>query len=205
MVRGMRGTAGLVLASGVVAGMVLSGCASGAAGPVAAGGSVPPSSPSASPSGAPSASASASVDAGPRPCVGLAVVQLAGDDGAAGTIVVRVQVTNGGAGACTISGYPDFTLTVGAGPVRSVTLVHGQLGGPFAAPATTLTLTPGGHAGFFVAYSNRTASGDGSCDTADRLHLAQPGSAPAVGPVQIPLCQDTLRVSAYVPSDQLTF
>ncbi len=204
MVRGIGWTAGLAL----LAGLALSGCATGAGAPVA-GGSALPSSPasvsaSASPSAAP-APASPSLDAGPRPCAALAVAQLPGDDGAAGTIVVRIQVTNGGTGPCTISGYPDFTLTVHSA-AHPVTLVRGQLGGPFAAPATTLTVAPGGHAGFFVAYSNRTDSGDGSCVTADQLRLTQPGSAsPSVGPVQLPLCQDTLRVSAYVPSGQLTF
>jgi hypothetical protein len=84
--------------------------------------------------------------------------------------------------------------------------VHGHLQGPFASPVMTVPLAPGGKAGFFLAYSNRQASGGGDCDLATKLRLRLPGQlTEVVGPVEIPVCAPTVPVSAFVPAGALAF
>lgn len=138
------------------------------------------------------------------PASALTLAQVPGDDGAAGTIVVRVRVTNTSSRACTVRGYPAFNLNVLL--TVPMTIEHGGLGGPFASPVTTVRLAPhGGSAGFYLAYSNRTANGNGPCAMASRMHLRLPGQAtPVSGPVQIEVCEPTLRVSAFVRGSDLT-
>src|SRR5215475_5511496 len=72
----------------------------------------------------------------------LAVTQLPGGEGAAGTIAVTIRLTNTGSTACTLRGYPSFTLT-GGGRTLPAQVIHGNLGGPFDTPVTTVTLAPG--------------------------------------------------------------
>jgi hypothetical protein len=205
----------------VLAGAALAGCKVNLGTPSAAGTPKPDTSQSAGPSAGPGAGATGTPAPGgstsptgnpsvrPCPATALTLAQRPGNDGAAGTIVVTVLVTNRSARACTLRGYPVFTLTAHSASLsrdidEPVTLRHGELGGPFAKPVTTVTLAPGGKAGFLVAYSNRTASGDGGCDLATKLHLRLPGeTVTVVGPVEIQVCIPTLRVSAFLPAAQL--
>jgi hypothetical protein len=139
----------------------------------------------------------------------LSLAQLPGQDGAAGTIVVKIRITNVSGRACVLGGYPNFRLTapsasMGTDVNETISLVDGGLGGPFATPPASLTLAPNGTAGFLVAYSNRTGTGAGGCDLASKLHLMLPGQSVAVvGPVQIQVCVPTMHVSAFLPGSQL--
>lgn len=137
--------------------------------------------------------------------------QQPGDSGAAGTIVVAIRVTNSSTHTCTLRGYPDFTLTAHSVSLSKdidepVTLSHGVFAGPvFGAKVVTVTLAPGAHAGFLLAYSQIHSDGTGNCDVANKLHLTLPGSTgTTVGPVQIPVCGQPMQISPLLPLAKVT-
>jgi hypothetical protein len=149
--------------------------------------------------------------AGPAGCAagGVSLSQLPGDSGAAGSLVVALQVSNGSSKACALSGYPDFTLTAksraGADIAEPATLRHGPLGDlAFGDPPTTVVLTPGAHAGFLVQYS-QVPYGDGGCVPVTAMRLPLPGSpTPVVGAVRMQVCGEPMLVSPYVPAARLS-
>jgi Protein of unknown function (DUF4232) len=175
---------------------------------------LPSSSPSPSPSVSPSQPAPATTTAaavGPCTASGLSLVQLPGDNGAAGTIVIAIQLTNTSGHRCTISGYPDFTVTFHSASMSSdinepVALQHGNLPGTaFNDPVTSVTLDPNGHSGFLLAYSNMPPDGTSGCDAVTKMHLLPPGgSSRVVGPVQFQVCKPTLQISPYLPASRLS-
>ena len=128
--------------------------------------------------------------------------QLPGGEGAAGTIAVTIRLTNTGSAACTLRGYPSFTLT-GGGRTLPADLIHGNLGGPFDTPVTTVTLAPVDNGGFLVAYGDVPRNGATSCAQATRLALALPGGA-ATGTAMIMVCGGSLTVSPFLPESQLS-
>ncbi|GAA5196095.1 hypothetical protein GCM10023322_64250 [Rugosimonospora acidiphila] len=139
----------------------------------------------------------------------LSLKQRPGDNGAAGQIVVAIQLTNGSSKPCSLSGYPTFTLSAptpsGTPVTEPVTLSHGRLGSlAFGDPAGTVNLAAGGQSGFLVRYSE-VQYGDGSCVATDTLHLALPGSAGNVaGPVRMQVCGEPMLVSPFVPPPRLS-
>jgi hypothetical protein len=127
---------------------------------------------------------------------------MPGGDAAGGTVVVAIGVTNKSRRACSVNGYPDFTLA-GSGGQQPVTIEHSGLGIPaLNAPPAPVTLNPAGKAGFAVQYLNRPTSGDGTCGAATQMSLAI-GSARLTGPVQIAVCGSPIKVSAFVAASKL--
>jgi hypothetical protein len=183
-------------------------------GPSAAQGLGAQPSPSPSVSASPSHPAPATTTAaavGPCTASGLSLVQLPGDNGAAGTIVIAIQLTNTSGHRCTISGYPDFTVTFHSASMSSdinepVALQHGNLPGTaFNDPVTTVTLDPNGHSGFLLAYSNVPQDATKGCDAVTKMHLLPPGgSSRVVGSVQFQVCKPTLQISPYLPASRLS-
>lgn len=131
----------------------------------------------------------------------VAVKQLPGGDGAAGTIAVTIRVTNVGSEACMLRGYPSFTLA-GGGRTLPAEVTHGNLDGPFDAPVTTVTLAPGDRGGFLIAYGDVPRRGATSCAQATRLALVLPDGS-ATGDSMIMVCGGRLTVSPYLPESQL--
>jgi hypothetical protein len=133
----------------------------------------------------------------------LTLGQMPGGDAAGGTVVVVIGLTNKSSHACSVNGYPDFTLT-GSGGNQPITIEHSGLGIPaLNTPPTPVTLSPAAKAGFAVQYLNRPTSGDGSCGSATQMSLAIGGTR-LTGPVQIAVCGSPLKVSAYVSANRLT-
>lgn len=107
-------------------------------------------------------------------------------------------------------GYPTFTLSVSSGGtdiVKTVKLLHGNFAGSiFGAAVTTISLAPGGHAGFGLAYLQIHIDGTGDRDIANKLRLTVPGSTTeTVGPVRIPVCGEPMQISPYIPISKLKF
>jgi hypothetical protein len=133
----------------------------------------------------------------------LTLAQMPGGDAAGGTVVVAIGLTNKSGHACSVNGYPDFTLTGSTGN-QPVTIEHSGLGIPaLNAPPVPVTLNPAAKAGFAVQYLNRPTSGDGSCGAATQMSLAIGGTR-LTGPVQIAVCGSPLKVSPYVAGSKLT-
>jgi hypothetical protein len=140
-----------------------------------------------------------------RACVAgdLTLAQLPGGDAAGGTVVVPIGLTNKSGRACSVNGYPDFTLAGTSGGQPAV-IEHNGIGIPaFNAPPAPVMLNPAGKAGFLVAYLNRPASGDGSCGAATTMSLALGGTS-VTGPVQIAVCGQPMKVSPYLTPNNLT-
>jgi hypothetical protein len=138
----------------------------------------------------------------------LAVSQLPGDSGAAGTIAIAIQVKNTSSHKCTVKGYPAFTLSDHEGSSDTdepVQLSHGAyVTGAFGAPVKTITVSPGGHSGFVLAYS-QVPTGSSPCATTHRMHLSLPGSgATTTGDVTIDVCGSPIQISPYVTPNKLT-
>jgi hypothetical protein len=133
----------------------------------------------------------------------LTLAQLPGGDAASGTVIVAIGLTNTSAKACTLNGYPVFTLT-GGGHALPVTIQHGGMPvPPVNAPAQPVTVNPHARAGFLLVYQNRPASGGGSCSTATGMALKL-GSATVNGDVQVSVCGQAVKVSPFVPGSKLT-
>jgi hypothetical protein len=139
----------------------------------------------------------------------VSVAQPPGGQGAAGTVVVAITVTNTSTTACALTGYPDFQLTAHSASMatdfpENVIVRHGGMGGSaFGASPTTVPLAPGGKAGFQLAYPNHPQSGNGGCDVATKLHLRLAGGTETVGTVQIQVCGGAMNVSPYLPLSAL--
>jgi hypothetical protein len=161
------------------------------------------SSPSPVPS-APPSSAAPSVPASTVaacPAGSLRLAPLPGGGGAMGTAFIKLGVTNTSTRPCTVRGYPQFTLSHGT-TALPVTVVDGGVAA-YLVPVRTVTLAPGGTAGFGLAYSNVPGS-SGTCPVSDRMHLRLPGQqARVVGPVQIRVCQPSMRVSPFLPVSEV--
>jgi Protein of unknown function (DUF4232) len=138
-------------------------------------------------------------------CAGadLSLAQLPGDSGAGGTVVTAIAVNNRGSHACTIAGYPEFTLT---GPAGSPTpaILHGGSGpAAFTSQPGPVTVPAGGVAGFLIAYQNRPSGGATSCVRATGIRLAV-GQGTVTGAVAVPVCGESVRVSPYLPQSRLS-
>ncbi len=98
---------------------------------------------------------------GTRHCTAGQLGYLAiGSNGAAGTMVVAVRVTNTGPGACWTYGYPGLQIiTAGGRPVPTTTL-RGKEGMPaaLAGAPRRITLAEGSWAWFAVAYHDTPAA-----------------------------------------------
>lgn len=106
---------------------------------------------------------------------------LVASSGAAGTVQATFAVTNVGAAACTLDGFPQLQLLNPNREVMTSTTVDGQAGfTPAAAnlPATKLRLPPGGTATFVIQFSDVPA-GQSACPMAASLNVYPPSSSTA--------------------------
>jgi hypothetical protein len=92
--------------------------------------------------------------------------------GAAGTIVLSVTLTNGGA-ACTTRGFTGLQL-VGATKALPTRVLHG--GAPALSPRPSLVrIAHGGSATVLVAYNDVPVGNEGRCAAATTLLVRPPG------------------------------
>lgn len=100
--------------------------------------------------------------------------------GAAGTGTGVVTVTNVGASACTVDGYPRVALFSGSGAPLTVTVVEGltvQLSPSAAAPPMSLTLLPSQQAEFAYQYSDVPVGSETGCPVSEAGSVTMPGAA----------------------------
>lgn len=99
--------------------------------------------------------------------------------GAAGTIVGTVIVTNASSGTCTILGYPSlFRFGANGAPVP-VTVVEGitvNIPGSATEPPALVTLAASAEAEFTYQYSDVQTGGETSCATSTTMAVSTPGS-----------------------------
>lgn len=117
----------------------------------------------ASPAGTPDRTGSVGGSSGGRGVEHCAVAQLRyrviGSNGAAGTILTAVRVTNTGPGACWIYGYPGLQILSSSGRTVPTTTVRGGEGLPrsLAGSPRRIALSSGDWAWFAVAYHGTPA------------------------------------------------
>ena len=122
--------------------------------------------------------------------------------GAAGTIVGTITLTEVGTGTCTIDGYPTLTRFDASGTTVPTTLVHGLTineSGPPSQPPAVVTLTPSQQAEFTFQYSDVVTGTETSCATSTTLSVTTPGATSASTPLTLPInaCNSgTVNVSA---------
>jgi hypothetical protein len=122
--------------------------------------------------------------------------------GAAGTIVGMITLTEVGTGTCTIDGYPTLTRFNASGTAVQTTMVHGltiNVSGPPSQPPAVVTLTPTQQAEFTFQYSDVVTGTETSCATSTTLSITTPGATSASTPLALPInaCNSgTVDVSA---------
>lgn len=105
----------------------------------------------------------------PPPCAGADVrTGLAISGGAAGTRLIALSFRNVGAGACTMSGYPGFTL-YGPGNRKLAVAKRGRV-----AYLPTLTLEPGGRVFSGVEYGENPITAKQKCPAVTALRIVAP-------------------------------
>jgi uncharacterized protein DUF4232 len=121
--------------------------------------------------------------------------------GAAGTIVGTITVTNPGPGMCTIMGYPTLTRFDQSGATVPVTMEDGitvALGGGATQPPALVTLAPNAQAEFAYQYSDVPAGSEISCAGSATLAVTTPGAQMASSPIALamaPCDNGTVHVS----------
>jgi Protein of unknown function (DUF4232) len=163
-----------------------------------------PQTPTAAPTVAPTTGGGTGGPGAPAACAAsdLALAQLPGGEGAAGTVIVSIGLTNRSGRACSLNGYPEFTLAGSAGD-QQVAIEHDGLGmATFQAKPSPVTAAPSGRVGFLLAYINRPTGTSGSCTAATTMSL-RVGAARVSGPVQVSVCGEPMKVSPFVSADKL--
>ncbi len=187
----MRISASLLL---VASALLLGGCTQAAPAP-----STPPPSPTPSPtaSGRPTPAPTASVDPsapqGQCPDADLSV-SIAGQQGAAGSIVSAIVFTNTGSSACVLEGAPGVSVVGrGDGTQLGVPAQH-----PSGAAATPVTIAPGGRAAAALQSVNIAGGGGalgGSCTVVKgdgyRIYAPHSFHASFVSSPGVPACTGT--------------
>jgi hypothetical protein len=121
--------------------------------------------------------------------------------GAAGTIIGTVTLSEVGTGTCTINGYPSLTRFSASGATVVTTLVHGltvNVSGPASQPPALVTLTPTRQAEFTYQFSDVVTGTETSCAVSTTLSVTTPGATTpsAKVPVTMSACNNgTVDVS----------
>jgi Protein of unknown function (DUF4232) len=121
--------------------------------------------------------------------------------GAAGTIIGTVTLSEVGTGTCTIEGYPTLTRFNSSGNSVTTTVVRGltvNLSGPPSQPPALITLTPTQQAEFTFQYSDVVTGSETSCAVSTTVSVTTPGAtkASAPAPLSISACNNgTVEVS----------
>lgn len=121
--------------------------------------------------------------------------------GAAGTIIGTITLTEVGSATCTALGYPSLTrFTAGGAPVP-VTVVHGltvNLSGPAVQPPSPVTLTSSQQGEFTYQYSDVPTGSETTCASSATLSVTVPGGSSGSPPVALtmaPCNNGTVQVS----------
>jgi hypothetical protein len=112
--------------------------------------------------------------------------------GAAGTIIGTITLSEVGTGTCTIDGYPGLTRFSSSGGVVTTTVVQGltvNQSGPASQPPALVTLTPTQQAEFTFQFSDVVTGSETSCAVSSSLTITTPGATTPSAPV-------TLAISA---------
>jgi Protein of unknown function (DUF4232) len=112
--------------------------------------------------------------------------------GAAGTIIGTITLSEVGTGTCTINGYPTLVRFNSSGTTVVTTMVHGltvNQSGPASQPPSLVTLTPTQNAEFTFQYSDVVTGSETSCAVSSSLTVTTPGATSASAPI-------TLSISA---------
>jgi hypothetical protein len=108
--------------------------------------------------------------------------------GAAGTIIGTITLSEVGTGTCTIEGYPTLTRFNSSGNSVSTTVVQGltvNLSGPPSQPPTLITLTSTQQAEFTFQYSDVVTGSETSCAISTTVSVTTPGASKASAPVPL--------------------
>lgn len=125
--------------------------------------------------------------------------------GAAGTIIGTITVTNTGSTACTANGYPKLALFSGSGAPLTVTMVDGltvTVSAQANAAPTTVTLAPSGTAQFAYQFSDVPVGSETSCPTSESGAVTMPGASSASPSFSLaigPCGNGTIHVSPIYP------
>ncbi|HLI15892.1 MAG TPA: DUF4232 domain-containing protein [Acidimicrobiales bacterium] len=119
---------------------------------------------------------------------------------AAGTVYVRLDVTNEGPTTCSLDGYPSVALFgpsgasgAGAGPKLPIGT---EDAGP---PPQLVTLAPNGRAEFLLVAPDVPVNGAG-CATVASVAVTPPGSSEALSaPLSLAPCGTAVKVYAFAP------
>ena len=107
---------------------------------------------------------------------------------AGGQFMQTFTLTNAGANACRLAGWPTLRGVVASGktePAPSIRVVQGK---PAAKPFRTVVLQPGSVAAFDIFGADYDALANRACPKTRALLLAAPGVAPSRATVALPFC-----------------
>jgi len=145
------------------------------------------------------ATVSASSHASPPTCRAAQLQgRLSGSNGAAGTIILYVTLTNGGT-TCAMKGYPGLILMHGVNPLTT-RVAHGGLSLLSQKPRLVL-LAHGGAATFLVGYSDVVTGDEQSCPSSDAMLVRPPSQTNWIRvAARVQACsRGTLRESPVLP------
>jgi len=115
-----------------------------------------------------------------------------GSQGAAGTIVGTISLTNDEASTCTMMGYPTMALFGAGGTTITVTMEDGltvDVSGPATQAPALVTLAPAAQAEFTYQYSDVPSGTETSCASSTMVGAVPPGATSGSSP-QIALSLD---------------
>jgi hypothetical protein len=121
--------------------------------------------------------------------------------GAAGTTIGTVTVTETGTPSCTVEGYPSLARFSSTGAPVPVTVVHGltvNLSGPATQPPSAVTLAPNQPVEFTFEYSDVPTGSETTCASSATLSVTLPGAPSASAPFPLamaPCNNGTIDVS----------
>jgi hypothetical protein len=98
-----------------------------------------------------------------------------GTAAAAGHIVVTYGLSNTSAAACTLFGYPAVGMADASGRTLPSQVSHGGSYTFVAEMPTTVTLSPGARASFFLGYSDVPTGNETSCPQSAQVYITPPG------------------------------
>jgi hypothetical protein len=135
----------------------------------------------------PSTSTTTSTTAGSTACAQVSATP-GQTQGAAGTIIGTVTLSEVGTGTCTIEGYPTLTRFNASGNSVTTTVVQGltvNLSGPPSQPPALVTLSPTKQAEFTFQFSDVVTGSETSCAVSTTLSVTTPGATKASAPVPL--------------------
>jgi Protein of unknown function (DUF4232) len=146
------------------------------------------------------AASTTSTSGGPGTCSQVTAAST-GSQGAAGTIVGTMTITNAGSASCTMMGYPSMALLYPGGTTLPVTMADGltvSVSGPATAAPTLVTLAPGAAATFTYQYSDVPTGSETSCPSSTNVSAIPPGTSNGSQPIPLvlsPCDNGTIHVS----------